>query len=49
MTEPGGEQSWDRIVIEPSRSEQGQAVNWDDTIIDAAATDTGMRRSNNQD
>jgi protein phosphatase len=24
-------------------------VNWDDTIIDAAATDTGMRRSNNQD
>jgi PPM family protein phosphatase len=30
-------------------SEQGQAVNWDDTIIDAAATDTGMRRANNQD
>ena len=25
-------------------SEQGQAVNWDDVIIDAAATDTGMRR-----
>jgi len=24
-------------------------VNWDDLIIDAAATDTGMRRSNNQD
>jgi serine/threonine protein phosphatase PrpC len=24
-------------------------VNWDDTIIDAAATDTGMRRANNQD
>jgi len=24
-------------------------VNWDDIIIDAAATDTGMRRSNNQD
>jgi PPM family protein phosphatase len=24
-------------------------VNWDDTIIDAAATDTGLRRSNNQD
>jgi serine/threonine protein phosphatase PrpC len=24
-------------------------VNWDDNIIDAAATDTGMRRSNNQD
>jgi len=24
-------------------------VNWDDPIIDAAATDTGMRRSNNQD
>jgi PPM family protein phosphatase len=24
-------------------------VNWDDVIIDAAATDTGMRRSNNQD
>ena len=29
--------------------EQGQAVNWDDIITDAAATDTGMRRSNNQD
>jgi len=28
---------------------QGQAVNWDDIIIDAAATDTGMRRANNQD
>jgi serine/threonine protein phosphatase PrpC len=24
-------------------------VNWDDVIIDAAATDTGLRRSNNQD
>jgi PPM family protein phosphatase len=24
-------------------------VNWDDTILDAALTDTGMRRSNNQD
>jgi len=24
-------------------------VNWEDTIIEAAATDTGMRRSNNQD
>ncbi|MHB1557944.1 MAG: PP2C family protein-serine/threonine phosphatase [Isosphaeraceae bacterium] len=24
-------------------------MNWDDVIIDAAATDTGMRRSNNQD
>jgi PPM family protein phosphatase len=24
-------------------------VNWDDILIDAAATDTGMRRSNNQD
>jgi PPM family protein phosphatase len=29
--------------------EQGLAVNCDDTILDAAATDTGMRRSNNQD
>jgi protein phosphatase len=29
--------------------EQGQAVNWDDVILDAAATDTGMRRANNQD
>ena len=34
---------------EPFGSLQGQAVNWDDTIIDAAATDTGMRRANNQD
>jgi serine/threonine protein phosphatase PrpC len=24
-------------------------VNWDDVILEAAATDTGMRRSNNQD
>lgn len=24
-------------------------MNWDDTIIDASATDTGMRRRNNQD
>ena len=24
-------------------------MNWDDIIIDAAASDTGMRRSNNQD
>ena len=24
-------------------------MNWDDTILDAAATDTGMRRTNNQD
>ncbi len=24
-------------------------MNWEDTLIDAAATDTGMRRSNNQD
>jgi len=24
-------------------------VNWDDIIVDATATDTGMRRSNNQD
>jgi protein phosphatase len=24
-------------------------VNFEDTIVDAAATDTGMRRSNNQD
>jgi serine/threonine protein phosphatase PrpC len=24
-------------------------VNWDDIIVDAAATDTGMRRANNQD
>jgi protein phosphatase len=24
-------------------------VNWDDVILDAAATDTGMRRTNNQD
>jgi PPM family protein phosphatase len=28
---------------------QGWVVNWDDTIIDASASDTGMRRSNNQD
>ena len=33
----------------PQRALQGRVVNWDDIIIDAAATDTGMRRSNNQD
>ncbi len=31
------------------RNEEGQAVNWDDVIIEAAATDIGMRRANNQD
>src|SRR5271156_1719893 len=36
-------------VVAAGRREQGQAVNWDDNIIDAAATDTGMRRANNQD
>ena len=30
-------------------SRQGRDVNWDDIITDAAATDTGLRRSNNQD
>jgi PPM family protein phosphatase len=41
----------DSIGEHRSRSikRQGQAVNWDDIIIDAAASDTGMRRSNNQD
>ena len=29
--------------------ELGRVVNWEDAIIDAAETDTGMRRSNNQD
>ena len=24
-------------------------MNWDDIIVEAAATDTGMRRANNQD
>src|SRR5947209_3709513 len=34
----------------PGRSrERGRLVNWEDAIVDAAATDTGMRRSNNQD
>ena len=28
---------------------QGRDVNWEDIIIDAASSDTGMRRSNNQD
>src|SRR5688572_21191711 len=32
----------------PRRELRG-LVNWEDTIIDAAATDTGMRRTNNQD
>src|SRR5580693_508214 len=36
-------------VPRPSGTRQGRAVNWDDIIIDAAATDTGMRRANNQD
>lgn len=28
---------------------EGRDVNWDDIIIDASASDTGMRRQNNQD
>jgi protein phosphatase len=28
---------------------RGRPVNWDDVIVEAPATDTGMRRSNNQD
>jgi protein phosphatase len=28
---------------------KGRPVNWEDTIVEAAATDTGMRRTNNQD
>ncbi len=28
---------------------QGRVVNWEDIILDAAETDTGMRRMNNQD
>lgn len=33
----------------PVGKRQGRAVNWDDAITDAAVSDTGMRRSNNQD
>lgn len=33
----------------PRTPTQGRAVNWDDVIVEAPATDTGMRRSNNQD
>ncbi len=32
-----------------ARLAQGQDVNWDDIIVEASATDTGMRRMNNQD
>src|SRR5215831_16786015 len=28
---------------------RGRPVDWDDVIVEAPATDTGMRRSNNQD
>lgn len=28
---------------------EGSVVNWEDTIVAASATDTGMRRTNNQD
>lgn len=38
-----------RRRADETRREQRGLVNWEDTIIDAAATDTGMRRSNNQD
>ncbi len=31
------------------RTGQGRHVNWDDPLVESAATDTGMRRSNNQD
>ncbi len=33
----------------PSCLSEGRVVNWDDIIEDAAVTDTGMRRANNQD
>lgn len=33
----------------PYRRGDGRVVNWEDTIIEASLTDTGMRRSNNQD
>ncbi len=35
--------TWSRTPL------QGRLVNWHDVIVDAPATDTGMRRSNNQD
>lgn len=37
------------VAISRRDREQRKLVNWEDLIIDAAATDTGMRRSNNQD
>ena len=46
---PGGAGASRRIAPRLDEREQGRVVNWDDIIIDAAATDTGMRRSNNQD
>ena len=31
------------------RMDKGRPVNWEDEIVEASATDTGMRRANNQD
>lgn len=36
-------------VVTARAQTQGRDVNWEDIIIDAASSDTGMRRSNNQD
>src|ERR1700712_955461 len=33
----------------PAISSKGRLVNWEDVIVEASATDTGMRRANNQD
>src|SRR4051812_31788404 len=33
----------------PDSNNKGRLVNWEDTIVEASATDTGMRRANNQD
>ena len=42
----------DRADSEPAATETtdaGRPVNWEDTIVEGSATDTGMRRANNQD
>jgi protein phosphatase len=36
-------------VVAAVEKREGRLVNWEDIIVDAAATDIGMRRMNNQD
>lgn len=46
---PLGSGSGQGTTVRHNQERQGQTVNWDDIIIDAADSDKGMRCLNNQD